>query len=228
MRVLVIDVGGSNVKVHLEGREGVWKIPSGPAMTAREMVGKVKAVLGAETYDVISMGYPGVVVHGRPAGEPFNLGGGWSGFDFARAFGHPVRLANDAALQALGSYDRGRLLFLGLGTGLGSAMIINGVVQSMELAHLPYKKGRSYEDFVGKRGRKRLGKKKWRKAVLDMIARLRAALLPDSVVIGGGNAKDLKRLPAGVRVGNNTNAFVGGLRLWADARPRRRAASART
>ncbi len=217
-RILVVDVGGSHVKVHLGTHPSPWRIPSGKRMTARQMVREVKRAVGAEAYDAVSIGYPGVVVHGRPAGEPFNLGKGWQGFDFARAFGRPVRVVNDAAMQALGSYRKGRLLFLGLGTGLGSAMIVDGLVEAMELAHLPYKNGKTYEDYAGARGRKKVGRKKWRTRVLKIIACLRAAFEPDDVVVGGGNAKDLGRLPRGVRLGDNANAFVGGVRLW-DARP---------
>jgi predicted NBD/HSP70 family sugar kinase len=186
-------------------------------MTARAMVEAVKRLAPDWRYDVASIGYPGVVVHGRPIAEPHNLGAGWVGFDYDRAFGRPVRIVNDAAMQALGSYRRGRMLFLGLGTGLGSAMIIDGVLEPMELAHLPYKKGRTFEDYVGVRGLERLGTKRWRRHVADVAERLRAALEADEVVIGGGNAGRLKRLPDGVRRGSNRNAFIGGFRLW-DAR----------
>ena len=213
-KILVVDVGGTHVKVHLTSHRGGWKIPSGKTMTASKMVKAVKRAVVGEQHDAVSIGYPGVVVHGRPAGEPFNLGGGWSKFDFEAAFGTPTRVLNDAAMQALGSYEGGRLLFLGLGTGLGSAMIVDGRVESMELAHLPYQKGKTYEDFAGKRGRKKLGHKKWRRVVAKMIARLRAALEPDQVVVGGGNAKHLGKLPKGVRLGSNASAFLGGVRLW--------------
>ncbi|MDE1821482.1 MAG: ROK family protein [Euryarchaeota archaeon] len=214
-KVLVLDVGGTHVKVRATGRKGEVKIPSGPEMTGPQMVSAVKKVTRTWSYDVVSIGYPGPVLHGRPLHEPANLGPGWIGLDFAKAFRHPVKLVNDAAMQALGSYRGGRMLFLGLGTGLGSAMIVNGIVEPMELAHLPYKKGRTYEDYVGERGRERLGNKKWRRAVEDVVERLRAALEPDDVVIGGGNVKRIKTLPPGARRGDNENAFVGGYRLWA-------------
>jgi len=213
-KVLVIDVGGTHVKVLATGHRTPRKTPSGPTMTAHEMVRAVKELVGDWKYDVVSIGYPGVVVHGRPVAEPHHLAPGWVGFDFAHAFGRPVRIVNDAAMQAIGSYRRGRMLFLGLGTGLGSAMIIDGVLEPMELGHLLYKKGRSYEDYVGLRGLERLGTKKWRRHVADVSARLAAALEADDVVIGGGNAKRLKRLPDHARLGNNRNAFVGGFRLW--------------
>ena len=213
-KVLVVDVGGTHVKVLATGHRTPREIPSGPTMTAREMVESVKRLVADWQYDVVSIGYPGVCVHGRPIAEPHNLGPGWVGFDFERAFGRPVRIVNDAAMQALGSYRRGRMLFLGLGTGLGSAMIIDGVLEPMELAHLPYKKGRTYEDYVGRRGLERLGTKRWRRHVADVAERLSAALEADDVVIGGGNAKRLKRLPDSARLGSNRNAFIGGLRLW--------------
>jgi polyphosphate glucokinase len=178
------------------------------------MVDGVLQLVSDWTYDVITIGYPGPVINGRLALEPRNLGSGWVDFDFAAHFGKPVKLINDAAMQALGSYEGGRMLFLGLGTGLGSALIIENVVAPLELAHLPYKKGRTFEDYVGLRGLKRLGKKKWQKAVEDVVARLQAALVADSVVLGGGNAKLLKRLPPGARMGDNRNAFLGGVRVW--------------
>jgi polyphosphate glucokinase len=165
----------------------------------------------------VAIGYPGPVVHGRPLAEPHNLGTGWVGFDFQKAFGCPVRIVNDAAMQALGSYEGGRMLFLGLGTGLGSAMIVDGLLQPMELAHLPYRKGRTYEDYVGRAGMKRAGKKKWRAEVAKVVEKLAAALEPDYVVIGGGNAKELKELPPKARLGDNDNAFLGGFRLWTEA-----------
>ena len=213
-RVLVVDVGGTHVKVLATGHRMPRKIPSGPTMTARDMVAAVKRLAADWQYDVVSIGYPGVCVHGRPIAEPHNLGPGWVGFDFERAFGRPVRIVNDAAMQALGSYRRGRMLFLGLGTGLGSAMIIDGVLEPMELAHLPYEKGRTYEDYVGLQGLERLGTKRWRRRVADVTERLRAALEADDVVIGGGNAKRLERLPDGARLGSNRNAFIGGFRQW--------------
>jgi len=183
-------------------------------MTPRELVKAVKANTSGWKYDVISIGYPGPVVHGKPLSEPANLGKGWLGFDFEKAFGQPVKIINDAAMQALGSYRGGRMLFLGLGTGLGTALIVDGVLEPMELAHLPYAKGRTYEEYVGKAGLKRLGKKKWRRHVADVVARLTAALQTDDVVVGGGNAKLLRDLPPGVRRGSNADAFRGGFRLW--------------
>ena len=214
MKVLVIDVGGSHIKLLATGRKTPIKIPSGPTMTAGQMVRRVREAIDGWTYDAVSMGYPGVVLHGKPVSEPRNLGGGWVGFQFKKAFGCPVIIINDAAMQALGGYKGGRMLFLGLGTGLGSALIVDGVLEPMELAHLPYKKGRTYEDYVGNAELKRLGKKKWRRQVMDVVTRLKNALEADDVVIGGGNAKLLNRLPRGVRLGSNANAFLGGYRLW--------------
>ncbi|HVC77632.1 MAG TPA: ROK family protein [Candidatus Micrarchaeaceae archaeon] len=214
MKILAIDVGGTHVKVLATGRRKPLKIRSGPKMTATQMVRDVRQKTAGWSYEVVSIGYPGPVLHGKPVSEPRNLGGGWVGFDFTKAFGHPVRVINDAAMQALGSYKGGRMLFLGLGTGLGSALIVDGVLEPMELAHLPYKKGRTYEDQVGKAALQRLGKKKWRRGVADVVTRLKAALEADDVVIGGGNAKLLHTLPKGVRLGSNANAFSGGYRLW--------------
>jgi polyphosphate glucokinase len=185
------------------------------------MVSAVKRLSADWSYDHVTIGYPGPVVHGHVVAEPHNLGGGWVGFDFRRAFGRPVQLINDAAMQALGSYRRGRMLFLGLGTGLGSALIIDGLLEPMELGHLPYKKGHTFEDYVGIRGLERHGKKRWRKHVLDVIARLRAALEPDEIVIGGGNAAKLEKLPPRTRLGDNANAFLGGFRLWNGTRTAR-------
>jgi polyphosphate glucokinase len=216
MSVLVIDVGGTHVKVLATGRKAQRQVESGPTMSAAQMVAAVTHLVPDWTYEAVSIGYPGPVVHDRPLHEPNNLGGGWVGFDFGQAFGCPVKLINDAAMQALGSYQGGRLLFLGLGTGLGSAMVVEGIVAPMELAHLPYKQGRTYEDSVGLRGLKRLGKKRWRQHVLVVIEQLRAAMEPDDVVIGGGNAKRLTELPMGCRLGDNANAFVGGFKLWTE------------
>lgn len=224
MKILVVDVGGTHVKILATGEREERKIPSGPSMTAKEMVREVRKLARGWRFDVVSIGYPGPVLHDRPIAEPHNLGRGWLGFDFRKAFGCPVRLINDAAMQALGGYRRGKMLFLGLGTGLGSAMVMNGVAEPMELGHLPYKKG-VYEDYVGQRGLEKHGKKEWRRHVDDVIALLVAALEPDEVVIGGGNARLLKNLPKGCRVGDNANAFLGGFRLWADdssPRPRHR------
>jgi predicted NBD/HSP70 family sugar kinase len=214
MKILVIDIGGTNVKVLASGQKTPIKIPSGSRMTAQKMVKLVREATNKWRYEAVSIGYPGPVIANRAMREPHNLGVGWVHFDFHRAFGRPTQVMNDAAMQALGSYNKGRMLFLGLGTGLGSAMVFDGVVEAMELAHLPYKKGRTYEDYVGERGLERYGKKKWRKHVLDIVERLQAAFEVDDVVIGGGNSRLMKDLPKGVRVGNNDNAFVGGFRLW--------------
>jgi len=218
MRILVVDVGGTNVKVLASGKRTPIKIPSGPRMTPAIMVKEVLAATAGWEFDVVSIGYPGPVSKGRPALEPWNLGGGWVRFNYKKAFRKPVRIINDAAMQALGSYKGGRMLFLGLGTGLGSALIVDGVLEPMELAHLPYRKGRTYEEEVGARALKRDGKKRWRRRVADVIERLQAALETDDVVIGGGNAKKLKGLPKGVRLGSNAKAFNGGYRLWKTTR----------
>ncbi len=214
-KILVLDVGGTNIKVQATEQKLPRKIPSGPDMTAKDMVRDVKAVTRGWKYDRVSIGYPGPVTAGHPVREPVNLGGGWVGFDYKKAFGCPVRIVNDAAMQALGSYHGGRMLFLGLGTGLGSAMIVDGILEPMELAHLPYKHGKTYEEYLGLRGLKRLGKKKWRKEVFKITEELIGALQADYVVLGGGNAKRLKKLPPGARMGRNENAILGGFRLWA-------------
>jgi predicted NBD/HSP70 family sugar kinase len=216
-KVLVIDVGGTSVKILATGKRMLRKVPSGPAMTAQTMVEMVKQLSADWSYDVISLGYPGAVSNGRPVVEPKNLAAGWVGFDFEKAFGCPVKVINDAAMQALGSYEGGRMLFLGLGTGLGSALITDGVLVPMELAHLRYRKGRTYEDYVGLRGLKRYGKKKWRRYVDDVVAALHQALQADYVVLGGGNAKRLMKLPEWARLGDNNHAFIGGFRLWEEA-----------
>ena len=215
--ILVIDVGGTHVKARLSGQREERRIVSGPAMTAARMVRDVKRLVKDWKYDVISIGYPGIVIHGRPVHEPHNLGGGWVKFNFAKAFGHPVKVINDAAMQALGSYKGGCMLFLGFGAGLGSAMIVDGILEPMELAHLPYKK-KTYEDYVGDQALKRLGKKKWRRYVADVVTRLKDAVEADYVVLGGGNSKNLKALPTGAELGDNRNAFIGGTRLWKAAR----------
>jgi polyphosphate glucokinase len=220
MKILVIDVGGTHVKVLATGRKTPIKIKSGSTLTPRRMVAAVKRVTEGWHYDAVSIGYPGAVMHGRPVHEPYNLGPGWVGFDFQRAFGKPVKVINDAAMQALGSYRGGRMLFLGLGTGLGSALVVDGIVEPTELAHLPYKKGRTYEEYVGLRGLERLGKKKWRRAVEDVATRLKYALQTEDLVLGGGNAKLLKKLPPDSRLGSNANAFIGGFRLWNEKAPR--------
>ena len=223
MKVLVVDVGGNNVKVSLSGRKGdPIKIPSGPDMTAAKMAAAVKKAARGLKYNAVSIGYPGPVVNGRPADEPANLGQGWRGFDYRKAFGKPVRVVNDAAMQALGSYQGGRMLFLGLGTGLGSAPVVKGVLAPMELAHLPYKTNRTYEDFVGARGLKRLGKKRWTEHVHAVVALLKRGLQCDYVVLGGGQTRKLKSLPRGVRVGGNANAVLGGVRIWEEAEHARR------
>jgi polyphosphate glucokinase len=223
VNILIIDVGGTHVKVLATGHKKPVEIPSGPGMTAKKMVSAVRKATADWKYDAVSIGYPGPVLHGRPVSEPHNLGRGWVGFDFRKAFGRPVKIINDAAMQALGSYHGGRMLFLGLGTGLGSALLVDGVLEPMELAHLPYIKGRTYEDYVGLAGLKRLGKKRWRKHVAAVVKQLRTALQADYMVLGGGNAKLLKKLPPGAQLGDNANAFRGGYRLWqgrANARER--------
>ena len=221
-RILVLDVGGTHVKVLVTGMKQEIEIPSGPKMTPKTMLRDVKKVLKDTPYDVVSIGYPGTVVHGKPLKEPHNLAKGWVGFNFRKALGKPVKIINDAAMQALGGYKGGRQLFLGLGTGLGSAMIADGVIEPMELAHLPYKHGKTYEDYLGIRGLKRLGRKKWEKEVDKVVALLRAALEPDQIVLGGGNVKKLKKLPPGTHLGNNQNAFRGGFELWKEDTDQRR------
>jgi len=216
-KVLVIDVGGTHVKLLMSGQKTPTQIASGPDMTASKMARLVKQATRGWKYHCISMGYPGPVINGHPLREPHNLGGGWMGFDFRKAFGCPVKIINDASMQALGSYKGGRMLFLGLGTGLGSAMIVDGMLEPMELAHLYYKHGKTYEDFLGIRGLDKSGKKKWRRQVFKVVETLRAALEADYVVLGGGNVKKLKKLPPGARMGSNENAFVGGFRMWQSA-----------
>jgi polyphosphate glucokinase len=213
MKVLVVDVGGTHVKILATGQKEPRKFASGPTLTAKQMVSEVRKAANKWSYDVVSIGYPGPVLRGRPIAEPHNLGPGWVGFDFEKAFRRPVKVVNDAAMQALGSYKRGKMLFLGLGTGLGSALVVNGILEPMELGHLPYKKG-IYEDYVGVRGLEKHGIRKWRRHVGDVVACLIAALEPDDVVLGGGNSKELKELPPGCRQGDNANAFLGGFRLW--------------
>src|SRR5215470_3366068 len=225
MNVLAIDIGGTHVKVLATGQKQERKFDSGPTLTPRRMVSGVKRLTKDWKYDVVSIGYPGPVLRGRPVSEPRNLGRGWVGFNFEAAFGCRVKLINDAAMQALGDYKKGRMLFLGLGTGLGSTLIVDGIVEPMELGHLPFRKA-TYEDYVGLRGLEKYGKKKWRQYVEDVVTRLIAALQPDDVVLGGGNVKELKKLPKGCRAGDNANAFAGGFRLWegpADRQPSTRA-----
>jgi len=214
LKVLVMDVGGTHVKLLMTGQKEPTKFVSGPKMTAAKMVSEVKKTIRGWKFDCISIGYPGPIINGHPLREPHNLGGGWMGMNFQKAFGHPVKIANDAAMQALGSYKGGKMLFLGLGTGLGSAMISDGYLEPMELAHLLYKNGKTYEDYLGIRGLEKYGKKKWRREVFKVTELLKAALEADYVVLGGGNSKKLKKLPPGARLGNNNNAFVGGFRMW--------------
>jgi polyphosphate glucokinase len=213
MKILVVDVGGTHVKILASGQETPRKFDSGPTMGPGPIVAGVVQAEEGWSYDAVSIGYPGPVLRGKPVSEPHNLGPGWVGFDFEAALGRPVKLVNDSAMQAIGSDEGGKMLFLGLGTGRGSAMVVDGVVEAMELGHLPYRK-RTYEDYVGERGLKRLGRKKWRRYVVDVVARLTAALEPDYVVLGGGNVHNLKTLPPGYRAGDNANAFLGGFRLW--------------
>ncbi len=213
MKVLVIDVGGSNIKCRAAGQDEEIRFTSGPKMSAQAMVDGVLRRTGHWSYDRVSIGYPGAVKNDHPLREPVNLGTGWVDFDYRAAFGKPVKIINDAAMQALGSYAGGKLLFLGLGTGLGTTMVVDGVLLPMELAHLPYRK-KTFEDHVGEKALEKHGKKKWRKTVFDVVARLSAALLPDDVVIGGGNVRLLTKMPPLCRKGDNENAFVGGFRLW--------------
>jgi polyphosphate glucokinase len=220
MSVLAVDVGGTHVKILASGQPDKREFASGAQLTPARMVEQVKALAQGWAYDHVSVGYPGPVLHDRPAAEPHNLGKGWLGFDFGRAFGLPTRVINDAAMQALGGYQGGRMLFLGLGTGLGSTFIVDGIVEPLELGHLPYRKA-TYEDYVGLRGLQRHGKKKWRQHVADVVERLAAAMQPDEIVIGGGNAALLKALPPRCRRGDNANAFIGGFRVW-NAVPRHR------
>ena len=219
--ILVVDVGGSHVKVMTNKSPAKREFPSGPHLSAKQMVKEVTALTKDWPYDVISVGYPGPVVHNRPLAQPYNLGHGWIGFDFGKAFGCPTKVVNDALMQALGSYEGGRMLFLGLGTGLGSAMIVDGILEPMELGHLPYRKGKTFEDCVGAAGLEHLGKKKWRREVADVVKHFIAALEPDYIVLGGGNVAKLGRLPRKTRLGNNANAFKGGFKLW-DTRAARR------
>jgi polyphosphate glucokinase len=219
MKVLVVDVGGTYVKIFATGQKEPRRFSSGPTMTPRQMVSAVKKLAADWQYDAVSIGYPGLVLRGRVAAEPHNLAPGWVGYNFAAAFGRPVKIINDAAMQALGSYQGGEMLFLGLGTGLGSAIVADGVVVPMELGHLSYKNG-TYEDYVGLRGLRRLGRKKWQHHVEYGVERLITAFHPDDVVIGGGNAKGLTELPPGCRAGDNANAFLGGFRLWEDRQSR--------
>jgi polyphosphate glucokinase len=211
--VLVVDVGGSHVKVLASGEQEPRRADSGPDLTAGQMVEAAKSLAADWNWDCVSVGVPSPVHGGRVVAEPMNLGKGWVAFDYAGAFGKPTKVVNDAAMQALGSYEDGRMLFLGLGTGLGTALVANGFVQPMELAHLPYKKA-TFEHYLGSTGLATRGKKRWRLDVADVVAQLSAALEPDYVVLGGGNAKKLDALPPKARLGSNENAFTGGFRLW--------------
>jgi polyphosphate glucokinase len=225
-KILVVDVGGTHVKLLATGQNEAKEFPSGSLLTPKEMVASVKKLAGNWNFDVVAIGYPGPVLNNRPVAEPHNLGCGWVAFDYEAAFRCPTKLVNDAVMQALGGYRGGKMLFLGLGTGLGTAMIANGFVEPMELGHLPYKKS-TYEDYVGQRGLERLGKKRWRQHVAAVVELLRSALEPDDIVLGGGNAEKLTTLPAGCRFGGNANAFVGGFQLWEHADKYRRTHSDR-
>lgn len=216
MSILVVDVGGSHVKIMVSGQPRERRVDSGPALTGAQMVKAVRALAKGWTYDRVSIGYPGVVERNKPMTEPHNLGKGWVGYDYEAAFGCPVRIINDAAMQALGGYEGGKMLFLGFGTGLGTAMIVDGVVVPMEVAHLPYRKG-TFEDYVGERALEKDGVDKWRRRVDDVVRRLTAALQPEDVVLGGGNAREIIEMPPRSRIGANSNAFPGGFRLWGDS-----------
>ena len=216
MKVLVIDIGGTHVKLLVAGQKTHSEFASSPGLTPTMLLAGVRQLAKYWNYSAVTIGDPGPVYHSRPLAEPINLGKGWVGFDFRAAFKRPVKIINDAAMQALGSYRRGRMLFLGLGTGLGSAMIVDGVLEPMELGHLPYRKA-TFEDYVGIRGLKKYGRARWQEFVADVVKRLIAALEPDDVVLGGGNIHKLKILPAGCRAGDNGNAFLGGFRLWPEA-----------
>ena len=218
MKVLAVDVGGTHVKLLVSGATERREFASGPALTAQDMVKQAKALAKGWAFDRVTVGYPGPVLHNRPIAEPHNLGPGWMGFDFATAFGRPTRVMNDAAMQALGGYQGGKMLFLGFGTGLGTTLIVDGIVEPLELGHLPFRKA-TYEDYVGLRGLERLGKRKWRERVAEVIQLLSAALEPDEIVLGGGNARLLKELPPHCRLGDNANAFTGGFRAWEEGRP---------
>jgi polyphosphate glucokinase len=213
-QVLVIDIGGNNVKLLASTQKEPLRFPSGPELTPQKLVQEVKKITANWKYRVISIGYPGMVRQGRIISEPKNLKTGWVNFNFAKAFGCPIQIVNDAALQAIGSYRGGRMLFLGLGTGLGSALIVEGVLVPLELAHLPYRKEMTFEDYLGQRGIDRVGKKKWRKHVFTVVEKLKAALQPEYVVLGGGNIKYLEEFPPDTHPGKNENAFKGGFRMW--------------
>ncbi len=219
MKILVIDIGGTNIKLLASGQRTPVKVPSGPHLTPRQMVDEVLEATEGWNFDAVSIGYPGPVSRNKPTKEPVNLGKGWTKFNYERAFGRPVRMINDAAMQALGSYAGRTMLFLGLGTGLGNTLVIDGVVVPLELAHLPYENGKTYEDMIGEAGLKRLGKRKWRRHVHRIVAMLAEATNADYTVIGGGNVRVLDELGPNVRRGSNANAFRGGFRLWDDEVP---------
>ena len=220
MSVLVVDIGGTHVKLKTPQRKLPVKLDSSPQLTPSVMMKALLESTADWKYDRVSIGYPGIVVHDQPLSEPHNLGQGWVGFDFAAAFQKPVRILNDAAMQALGSYQGGRMLFFGLGTGLGSAMVVDGVVQPMELAHLPYKGKKTYEDYLGLRGLEKFGKKEWRQHVVKVCEAMQRAMSAEYIVLGGGNAKLVKELPKGVVLGDNANAFKGGVAMWHQPRSR--------
>ena len=220
MKILVIDIGGTNIKLLASGQRTPVKVPSGPRLTPRQMVDEVLEATEGWSFDAVSIGYPGPVARNRPTKEPVNLGKGWTRFNYERAFGCPVRMINDAAMQAVGSYSGRTMLFLGLGTGLGNTLVIDGVVVPLELAHLPYENGKSYEEMIGEAGLKRLGKRKWRRHVHRIVGLLAEATNADYTVIGGGNVRVLDELGPNVRRGSNANAFRGGFRLWDDAVPK--------
>jgi polyphosphate glucokinase len=224
MNVLVIDVGGTHVKALVSGQHKSREFESGSELTPERMLSGIKKIAADWRYNAVSIGYPGPVLDNRPIAEPYNLGRGWVGFNFQAAFRHRVKLINDAAMQALGSYQGGKMLFLGLGTGLGSTLIVDGTIEPMELGHLPYRK-QTFEDYVGQRGLERWGKRRWRRHVTGVVAELVAALEPEDVVLGGGNVKQLDELPQGCRAGDNANAFIGGFRLWEHASNGKRAAT---
>jgi polyphosphate glucokinase len=213
LTILAVDVGGTHIKVLRSGESEHRRFESGPELTAQQMVNGVRSLTADRPFDRVSIGIPAPVHDGHVVAEPVNLGTGWVGFDYEQAFGKPTKVVNDAAMQALGSYEGGKMLFLGVGTGLGSALVVNGILEPMELGHLPFRKA-TFEDYVGERGMQRLGKKKWQKAVFETVERLTAALEPEYVVLGGGNSKKLDELPPNVRLGANDNAFVGAFRLW--------------
>jgi polyphosphate glucokinase len=211
--VLAVDVGGSHVKALTSRAKVRRRFVSGPTLSAAEMVAGTLAVADGWKWSAVTVGIPAPIRAGKVIAEPVNLGDGWVGFDYESAFGVPTKVVNDAVMQAVGSYQGGRMLFLGLGTGLGSALIADGVIEPLELGHLPFRK-KTFEDYVGERGLKRVGKKKWKRAVFETVEQLSAAIEPDEVVLGGGSVDDLDELPEGCRRGENENAFLGGFRLW--------------